>query len=562
MFIKTLEIKNFRSIENTIITFNKNLNILIGPNNSGKTTIIDALRICLTYKDYNSLRIKKEDFHMKKENLLEDIEFNLTFTIEKNIEKAIFSELYSLKNNLENDFLFITYIFSYDEKLNKIRSKVFGGINKDNPIPDEIFDYLLNFYLSALRDANRYLTPGKNNILSSFFSDLKSNKDKSDLIDEINENIKKSELSQFINKSTEKYIQKCFNEITFSYDNTKIHMSPIDQEFDSFTKNWKIRLPLNQKQANFLEIPQNGLGYNNLIYISVLISKLNYIKENNEENYYISLSIEEPEAHLQPQLQNLFFSYLNTLNQKSSIQIFVTSHSPTLTAKADLNSLILIETTENNVKTMKLNECFSNKEDLNYLRKFLDVTKSQLLFSKKIIFVEGISEAILIPIFAKKCGFDLDKNGVEVVNVQGINFKHFIPLFNKNNNLNIKGVILTDDDRKSINGNPSDSCNKIKNMCEGKFLKVYASKKTFEYDLICSNGFNSLVYNIFTEKHHDIFEKITNEEELFNLFNNKNNVKKADIALNLSYELKNKKYTIPQYIKDSFKYLMENNHEL
>jgi len=495
MFIKTLEIRNFRSIENTKINFNKNLNIIIGSNNSGKTTIIDALRICLTYKDYASLRIKKSDFHTNKKNLLEDIEFNIIFKVEKEIETAIFSDLYYINpNSQENDFLSITYIFSYNQKLDKIKSKVFGGYNEDNPVSDEIFDYMLNYYLGALRDANRYLTPGRNNILSSFFSDLTDEQEKFNLINEINGNIKNSVLSTFITKSTENYIQKIYDDITFKSDNTKINMSPIDQEFDEFTKNWKIQLPLSSN-GPLLEIPQNGLGYNNLIYISVLISRLKSINENRDEDYYISLCIEEPEAHLQPQLQNLFFSFLNSLNKDSDLQIFITSHSPTLTAKSDLNSLILIQNINNNVETLNLTECFTEQSDLNYLRKFLDVTKSQLLFSKKIIFVEGISEAILIPLFAKKYDFDLDKNGVEVVNVQGINFKHFIPLFDKKNRLNFKGVILTDDDRETIDGEPSDTNKDINYYCKNKTIKVYSSVKTFEYDLILSNGFDSEIYN-------------------------------------------------------------------
>ena len=66
MYLKSLHIKNFRSIKDTNITFNKGLNILIGPNNSGKTTIIDALRICFSYKDYHSIHITEDDFYKTK----------------------------------------------------------------------------------------------------------------------------------------------------------------------------------------------------------------------------------------------------------------------------------------------------------------------------------------------------------------------------------------------------------------------------------------------------------------------------------------------------------------
>ncbi|WP_225369573.1 TOPRIM nucleotidyl transferase/hydrolase domain-containing protein [Methanobrevibacter arboriphilus] len=70
-------------------------------------------------------------------------------------------------------------------------------------------------------------------------------------------------------------------------------------------------------------------------------------------------------------------------------------------------------------------------DNKKYLLKFLDVTKSQLFFAKSVILVEGISEALLLPIFGEILGYNFDKQGVELVNVNGLSFKHFIPLFSK-----------------------------------------------------------------------------------------------------------------------------------
>lgn len=433
MYLKSLHIKNFRLIKDTNITFNKGLNILIGPNNSGKTTIIDALRICFSYKDYHSIHITEDDFYKTKSSSnkkYSDIEFDFSFCPVEDFEKAVFIELY----NPTTKTLDLRFTFSYNAKKERVQSKVFGGSTKENPISDEIFDFILNIYLSALRDANRYLTPGRHNILSSFFSKLVSDEDKKEMMNEINNNINNSKLSDMIDESTEKYIENHFKSMIFNEDSINLLMSPIDQDFDSFTKNWKIQLPFGD--FNHLELHQNGLGYNNLIYISILLSNLDVISKNNEELLYISLCIEEPEAHLHPQLQNSFFSYLNKINENTNLQIFVTSHSPTLTSKANLNSLILVQNNDNNVTTKNMVNLFSNEEDINFLKKFLDVTKSQLLFAKKVIFVEGFTEALLIPIFARIYDFDLDKYGVEVVNVGGISFKRFIPLFDEDNDLN------------------------------------------------------------------------------------------------------------------------------
>lgn len=554
MYIQELHIKNFRAIKDTKIQFNPGLNILIGPNNAGKTTIIDVLRICLSKGDFNSKTLKLEDFYKVTKKAKDDyptIEFNLIFCIEEEFEKALFIELYNPINNT----LDINFTFNYNIKNQRVKYEIKGGEKKDNPISNEILGFIRNIYLSALRDANRYLTPGRYNIISSFFSELVSEDDKEKMMNEINTNINESQVSKFIIDSNKKHIQDHFDKMTFENEFIELSMTPIDQDFDNFTKNWKIQLPFGH--SDHLELYQNGLGYNNLIYISVLLSHLDTLKNSSDENAYISLCIEEPEAHLHPQLQNSFFGYLNKINSLTNIQLFITSHSPTLTSKADLKSLILIQNTGNNVITHNLINSFSNIDDQNFLKKFLDVTKSQLLFSKKVIFVEGISEALLVPVFAKIYNFDLDKYGVEVVNVQGLSFKHFAPLFDDKNNLILKGVILTDDDRTSKCENGSDSYDKIKSLETDK-LKVFASRKTFEFELICTNGFKSKIWEIFKKKHPKIFEDIDDFDSLFNVFNSqqKNSIKKADLALTLCEEIKNESEEIvPKYIKKAFDYL-------
>ena len=69
--------------------------------------------------------------------------------------------------------------------------------------------------------------------------------------------------------------------------------------------------------------------------------------------------------------------------------------------------------------------CSLDEEEQDYLEKYLDVTKSQLFFAKGVIFVEGISEAILLPEFAKIIGRPLDMYAVELVNINGVGFSPF-----------------------------------------------------------------------------------------------------------------------------------------
>lgn len=84
-----------------------------------------------------------------------------------------------------------------------------------------------------------------------------------------------------------------------------------------------------------MEIEQNGLGFNNLIFMAVVLSEL----AKNPDAAYRSLIVEEPEAHLHPHLQRVLLSYLAGIPTKEGekpVQLFVTSHSPNFASNSAL----------------------------------------------------------------------------------------------------------------------------------------------------------------------------------------------------------------------------------
>lgn len=569
MYLKELKIRNFRSIKDITLNFSRGINILIGENNAGKTTIIDVLRICLGYRDQDGLRVNKNDFHISQhDETLKPIEFDLSFEKDKDEEIGYFIEMY----DAENDSLDLHFRFSikqYD-KYERIHSEVWGGKNEGANIPSEVFHSFIQVYLGALRDAERYLRPGRYNQLGDLIigldeENISEEYTREEMVGEFSDNIEDSKFSDYIKEVNKQYIAKHLKKMTFEED-TSLNIIPIDQDFEEISKNLKIKIPLTKDETNekYLELYQNGLGQNNLIYISILLSRLDDLSES-DDSLYLSLLIEEPEAHLQPQLQNLFFSYLNELNEelnnKKSFQVFITSHSPTITAKADLDSLIILQRDyENeNVVCADFKSLSFEEENKEYLQKFLDVTKSQLLFSKRVIFVEGISEALLVPVFAKKLGYELENKGVEVVMLNGINFKHFIPLFDEENHLIFKGSIITDKDRKTLDDDESDTFKKLEEN-ENENLKVCGAEKTLEYDLLTCNPDKSFIREVFKEVHPRIFKNVfdNSEEEIFDIMNKSKSIKKSRIAWILSTELNKDdtiEYNIPEYIDTALEFV-------
>ncbi|MCS4466578.1 AAA family ATPase [Clostridium botulinum] len=133
-------------------------------------------------------------------------------------------------------------------------------------------------------------------------------------------------------------------------------------------------LKLMIKNKTGIEVPiiNNGMGYNNLIYISLLLSKFKMITSDEygeNAKVFPILLVEEPEAHLHPALQYNFLKFLKdeVSNQKISRQIFITTHSTHITAAVGLDQIICMERDESGNTTARYpGKVFSDsdKEDI------------------------------------------------------------------------------------------------------------------------------------------------------------------------------------------------------
>ena len=210
MYLTELKIRNFRSIKDIELNFSKGINILIGENNAGKTTIIDALRICLGYRDQDGLRVTKNDFHISiTDENLKPIEFDLSFKKDVDEEIGYFIELY----DAENDSVDLHFKFSLRQynKYERIHSDVWGGKNEGANIPSEVFHSFIQVYLGALRDAERYLRPGRYNQLGDLVigldeKNISEDYNRNTMVEEFSNNIADSEFSGFVEEVKKTYI--------------------------------------------------------------------------------------------------------------------------------------------------------------------------------------------------------------------------------------------------------------------------------------------------------------------------------------------------------------------
>lgn len=588
MFLEKFRVKNYRGIKDITLDFNKGLNILIGENNSGKSSVIDALRLCLSYGNQKrETFVSIEDFYIDQlvlSDVLNDIEFHLNFKIEAEEEKAWF---YDMLNTYENGTQDIQIHFRYytteTNNIKKVRFKVWGGCNEGQQISNDELGLFYFVYLGALRNVENFLKPVRGNRLGQLYSNIKLKDNleedklfKKELGKKVGTSINGDEDWTNLVQQGKGKINEHLKETCYIHKQQKVEIDFLPFDFFKLVDSLKIQIPIysdeilngDHSKQKFFDLDKNGLGYNNLIYTATVLGDLQQKKEVDKE-IYAALLIEEPEAHLHPQLQSLFFNYLNKLNKDLNFQVFISSHSPTITAKANLNSILVLQNIENNIHCLSLDKSGLTTDNKKYLQKFLDVTKAQLFFSNGVILVEGISEALLLPIFSKMLGeeYDIEKAGIELININGVAFEHFANLFNNpdnSKNLQSRCSLITDDDRDNETDEISSRATNAKALEEDR-LKVFLAKNTFEYELFITNNNKDILLEIFNEMHPRSMQRLVTDPniEIFaqNFLSKVNsNQAKSELAHRLAIKLEDniairEQFVVPTYIKDAIKFV-------
>lgn len=445
MYLSDIKIEGYRLFKDRqILHLRKGLNVLVGENGCGKSTVIDAIRLLLNEDEYARSGISEEDFYssVDKKEWADTISIKGRFS-DLSEEKKV--EYITWLDKKYNAVLNIDIVRKQDRR-NNYKKAIWGGEASNSIFEWEPLNDIQCVYLPALRDAEKKLKASRGSRLARLLINLSQKtleekrkagelmdieKDVNDFNEELAKRTDIARANELINDSLENALGTVFAQTT------KIRFG--DVTFERIVETLRIvffpgKIPT--EESVYRNLFENSLGYNNLIYLATILAEFEGLKENYSSPRI--LLIEELEAHLHPQIQIKVLKYLKEQAEKNDIQVIITTHSTTIASATPIEDIISFNMTKNGIKITSLRKCIKNKQAKQFINRWMDTTRSTLLFSKGNILVEGLAEALLIPKLAEiyLSGLKLDnapksleEAGISVINMNGIFFQYFMKIY-------------------------------------------------------------------------------------------------------------------------------------
>lgn len=558
MYISKVSLVNYRNFENANFQLKKGINTIIGENGSGKTNAFRAIRLLLEDASLQyAYKLSDTDFNRKLDAgkwkghwIIISIEFdeltdeeaiqslfihgsgiiaddyvkkatyNLFFRPKADIRQKL-SELaegdidglqkllegLTIQDNYETVFTGKSTVDFNDVEVYKELVGDFEKVIFPSTIDASKFGSKIPHQLSVSKEISFTFIQALRDVVSDFHNNrtnplltlLKNSSGEikeedyqpiSDLVEQLNENIEALPDVQNIRTDIKTTIQDVVG-LTYSPSSLSIKSS-VPGEAEKLLQSLKLFIgePGESYEGGIHEL---SLGGANLIFLTLKLLEFKYRKSNTFANFLI---IEEPEAHIHNHIQKTLFDKLDY----GDTQIIYSTHSTQISEVSNVENINILAKKLNNAEVYQPSTGLSPKS-INQIQRYLDAVRTNLLFAKGIILIEGDAEEILIPIMVKKIfGVSLDELGISLINIRSTGFTNVAQLFH-DKRIKRKCAILTDLDdsicNTTINEEDDDALKKYKKKIEGSKQKGLARKMVLD-ELEIGNEWIKTFYATYT----------------------------------------------------------------
>lgn len=568
MYISKVSLVNYRNFANAKIALNKGINTIIGENGSGKTNLFRAIRLLLEDASIQyAYKLTENDFNRKlgnawkghwiiislefselsheeaiqslfihgtgiaEENYVEKATYNLFFRPKADIRKKL-SELkegdtegleeilnaITIQENYETFFTGKSIADFNDPNVYKELVGDFENVIFPETIDASKFGAKIPHQLSVSKEVSFTFIQALRDVVSDFHNNrtnplltLLKNKSGeinghdyqpiSDLVNELNNSIEQLDDVQNIRRDIKKTIQDAVG-LTYSPSSMSIKSS-VPSDADKLLQSLKLFIgePDEDYEGGVHEL---SLGGANLIFLTLKLLEFKYRK--SRETFANFLVIEEPEAHIHNHIQKSLFDKLDY----GDTQIIYSTHSTQISEVSNVENINILAKKSNCAEVYQPSVGLT-PENINEIQRYLDAVRTNLLFAKGVLLVEGDAEEILIPIMVKQVyGVSLDELGISLINIRSTGFENVAQLFH-DDRIRRKCSIITDLDdaicNTTIEEGDTEKEIKYKKRVEkskksglerkekfdefvkdNDWLEVFYAKHTFEVDFVLNGN--------------------------------------------------------------------------